>query len=109
MESRYDVGSGGLLAGCGYSGISGDAMALDSGIGLQLAIAQIRFAREYTLSLLDTIPEERWFEQPVGAASHVAWQVGHLAMAQYGLCLLDRKSTRLNSSHGALSRMPSFA
>jgi hypothetical protein len=87
MESRYDVGSGGLLAGCGYSGISGDAMALDSGIGLQLAIAQIRFAREYTLSLLDTIPEERWFEQPVGAASHVAWQVGHLAMAQYGLCL----------------------
>jgi len=55
--------------------------------GLQLAIEQIRFAREYTLSLLDTIPEPLWFEQPAGVPSCVAWQVGHLAMAQYGLCL----------------------
>lgn len=54
---------------------------------LTLAIAQIRFAREYTQSLLAEIPEEQWFLQPAGATTHVAWQVGHLAMAQYGLCL----------------------
>lgn len=62
-------------------------MGLETLQGLHLAIEQIRFAREYTLSLLDTIPEQRWFEQPAGVPSCVAWQVGHLAMAQYGLCL----------------------
>lgn len=62
-------------------------MGLETSSGLRLAIEQIRFAREYTRSLLDTIPEQLWFEQPAGAPSCVAWQVGHLAMAQYGLCL----------------------
>lgn len=54
---------------------------------LELAISQIRFAREYTLSLLDGIETTDWFRQPSEGVSHLAWQVGHLAMAQYGLCL----------------------
>lgn len=54
---------------------------------LELAISQIRFAREYTLSLLDGIEATDWFRQPAEGVSHLAWQVGHLAMAQYGLCL----------------------
>ncbi len=54
---------------------------------LQLAIDQIRFARDYTLTLIDETPAELWFEIPSGAPGHIAWQVGHLAMAQYGLCL----------------------
>lgn len=54
---------------------------------LELAISQIRFAREYTLTLLDGIESADWFRQPVEGVSHLAWQVGHLAMAQYGLCL----------------------
>ena len=54
---------------------------------LSLVISQIRFAREYTLSLLNDLSSEDWFRQPAGGVSHLAWQIGHLAMAQYVLCL----------------------
>jgi|SRR5262245_22524472 len=40
------------------------------------------FARGYTVELLDTIPMSEWFTMPVGCPSHIAWQVGHLAMAE---------------------------
>ncbi|MCA9058843.1 MAG: DinB family protein [Planctomycetaceae bacterium] len=54
---------------------------------LDLAIRQIQFARDYTRSLLVDVADDDWFRQPAGGVSHLAWQVGHLAMAQYGLCL----------------------
>jgi hypothetical protein len=54
---------------------------------LQLLIDQIAFARKYTLRLLDTIDPARWFWQPREGVTHVAWQVGHLAMANYRLGL----------------------
>lgn len=54
---------------------------------IQSARDQMAFARRYTLSLLDTIPFELWFHMPLPGTTHVAWQVGHLAMAQYRLCL----------------------
>jgi DinB superfamily len=56
-------------------------------MSLQLALQQIEFARGYTLSILAEIDESQWFVMPVGCPTHVAWQVGHLAMAEYGLCL----------------------
>jgi uncharacterized damage-inducible protein DinB len=49
---------------------------------LQWAIDQITFARKYTLQLLETIEPADWFRIPVGGVSHVAWQVGHLAMGE---------------------------
>lgn len=54
---------------------------------LELARQQIEFAREYTASLLQDIEDEQWFWRPAEGVTHVAWQIGHLAMAQYGLCL----------------------
>jgi uncharacterized damage-inducible protein DinB len=54
---------------------------------LHNALQQIRFARWYTTELVSDIPLERWFEMPAGAATHVAWQVGHLASAEYWLGL----------------------
>lgn len=54
---------------------------------LNFAISQIRFAREYTLTLLDGLDDADWFRLPTQGVSHIAWQLGHLAMAQYGLCL----------------------
>jgi len=54
---------------------------------LQLAIEQIRFARRYTLRLLDHTRDEDWCRIPPGGASHIVWQAGHLAFAQYGLAL----------------------
>jgi DinB superfamily len=49
-----------------------------------VALEQIQFARKYTTELLDTIPEDRWFETP-GGITHIAWQVWHLTSAQFAL------------------------
>jgi hypothetical protein len=54
---------------------------------LQFAIDQIVFARNYTLGLLDQTPMTEWFQIPPSGVSHVAWQVGHLAYAEYRLAL----------------------
>jgi DinB superfamily len=60
-------------------------------MSLELALKQIEFARSYTLSLLADIGPEEWFTMPPGCGTHVAWQMGHLAMAEYGLCLFRQR------------------
>lgn len=60
---------------------------MDSSSRLEVAIKQIEFARNYTHSLLKEISHDQWFRQPIEGVSHIAWQVGHLAMAEYGLCM----------------------
>ena len=50
-------------------------------------MTQIRFARAYTRSLIDATPRDRWFEIPPGMTTHVAWQIGHITVGQYGLLL----------------------
>lgn len=54
---------------------------------LQIAREKIAFAREYTLKLIDDIDDADWFRMPSEGVTHVAWQVGHLAMAEYRLAL----------------------
>lgn len=58
---------------------------------LQVAIDQIKWAREYVLELVADIPQERWFEITKGGISCVGWQLGHLAFAEYGLCLFQQR------------------
>ncbi len=53
----------------------------------ELARNQIAFARSYTITLLDSVGTDDWFRVPEGARTHIAWQVGHLTMAQYMLTL----------------------
>lgn len=50
-------------------------------------IENIRFAREYTLRLLHAVPAAEWFVMPPAGVSHIGWQVGHIAMAQFRLVL----------------------
>jgi hypothetical protein len=64
---------------------------METAAALQLAIEQVKFAREYTLSLLADIDDAEWFVMPTGANTHIAWQVGHLTMAEYGLCLFRQR------------------
>jgi hypothetical protein len=52
---------------------------------------QIEFARSYVLGTLADIEEADWFKMPAGCPTHLAWQVGHLAMAEYGLCLFRQR------------------
>ncbi|REJ70485.1 MAG: DinB family protein [Planctomycetota bacterium] len=54
---------------------------------LTLALDQIKSAREYTLTLIEDLEPEQWFRTPAGGVTHIAWQVGHLAMAEFRLCL----------------------
>lgn len=56
---------------------------------------QLSFARRYTANLLAHVPQEEWFRIPPAGVSHVAWQVGHLAIACYRLCL-ERLRGRLD-------------
>ena len=60
---------------------------MDDSTRLDIARQQIISARAYTESLLADLDPGCWFTQPAGASTHVAWQVGHLAMAQYRLAL----------------------
>ncbi len=61
---------------------------------VDLAREQIAAARRYTFTLLDDLDEEDWFRQPNEGLTHIAWQVGHLAMAEYGLCLFRIRGRR---------------
>lgn len=56
---------------------------------LDFALNQMEFARNYTNELLRHIHIDDWFRMPGEHVTHVAWQVGHLAMAEYRL-LLER-------------------
>jgi len=67
------------------------APAMQPSARLELARQQIEFARHYTLGLLENIDPTEWFVQPGGTTTHLAWQVGHLAMAEYGLCLFRQR------------------
>jgi hypothetical protein len=52
-----------------------------------MAIDRVHFARRYTSQFLQGLSAEEWFWCPREFATHIAWQVGHLAVAQYNLCL----------------------
>jgi hypothetical protein len=43
------------------------------------------------LGIVAEIDEADWFVMPAGCPTHVAWQVGHLAMAEYGLGLFRQR------------------
>lgn len=66
---------------------------------LQQALDQIAFARGYTLQLLETIAPEDWYRKPPAGVSHIAWQVGHLAMAEYRLTLERMRGRQPGDEH----------
>jgi uncharacterized damage-inducible protein DinB len=63
-------------------------------IHLEIAVKQIQFARSYMLGLLEGLPDSDWFTQPSEGITHIGWQVGHLAMAEYGLCMFRIRGRR---------------
>ncbi|MBL8888434.1 MAG: DinB family protein [Planctomycetaceae bacterium] len=67
---------------------------------IEVALNLLTSARTYLDSLLEGLSDEDWFWVPemanrTGAwepyCSHVAWQVGHIAMAEYGLMLFRQR------------------
>lgn len=59
--------------------------------GRNQAVAQMQWMRQYTLTLIETVPIDLWYVLAPGATTHFAWQVGHLAVAQYGLMLFRQR------------------
>jgi hypothetical protein len=53
---------------------------------LDLAVGQIAAARSYTAELLEQTRQADWFRQPA-SVTHIAWQVGHLTVAEYRMTL----------------------
>lgn len=62
------------------------------------AIGQLKFARGYLNGLLEHVEPSDWFRVPDGCVSHVAWQVGHIAVAQYGLVLFRQRGRAENDT-----------
>ncbi len=58
---------------------------------MQIAVRKIEFARNYTMTLLDGLNADDWFWMPDSYPTHIAWQVGHLAMSEYGLTLFQQR------------------
>ncbi len=56
---------------------------------LDIALKHIDFTRGYTNELLRHIHVDDWYRMPHEGVTHIAWQVGHLASAQYRL-LMER-------------------
>ena len=69
---------------------------------LDIAARHMLSAREYTMTMLQDLTEEDWFWTPAPQVSHIAWQVGHLAFAQYGL-MLFRQRGRQTEDAGLMS------
>jgi hypothetical protein len=55
---------------------------------LQIALDQLDIARRYTKALLEGLTPDEWFWHPSGLTTHIAWQVAHISIAQYALCLM---------------------
>lgn len=53
----------------------------------QSIVNDLRRTRLYTLDLIGHIADRDWFRQPAEGITHVGWQVGHLAVTQYGLVM----------------------
>lgn len=63
---------------------------------LLTVVKSMEFARRYTHSLLEDLDKDDWYWTPESDSnqefvSHIAWQAGHIAMAQYGLTLFRQR------------------
>lgn len=61
---------------------------------LDIVREQITKAREYTLRLLEATPPTQWFIMPAAGISHIGWQAGHLAVAEFRLTLERIRGSR---------------
>jgi hypothetical protein len=55
------------------------------------ALLQQQWTRQYMLKLVESIPKELWYVIPAGMTTNLAWQIGHLAVSQYGLMLFRQR------------------
>ncbi|MFO0942703.1 MAG: DinB family protein [Pirellulales bacterium] len=68
------------------------------------ALNQHQWARQYAMQLISSVPNDLWYKIPEGMSTHLAWQVGHLAVSQYGLMLFRQRGR----AEGDVELMPGW-
>lgn len=56
-------------------------------IRVEGAIDKLKLARKYGSQFYENLSDDEWFWSPTGYTTHVAWQVGHMAVSEYNLCI----------------------
>jgi len=54
---------------------------------LQSTVARLEMAHRRVKEFTDDLTPDQWFWHPAEFTTHVAWQVGHIAVSEYNLCL----------------------
>ncbi len=68
---------------------------------LAIALRKIEFTRNYTMISLEGLSADDWFWVPENThdyVTHIAWQVGHIAMSEYGLTLFRQRGRKLEDA-----------
>lgn len=60
----------------------------------EFPLDELRAARVYSVRLIESFSNDDWFRMPANATTHLAWQVGHLAMAEFRLALVRIRGAR---------------
>lgn len=53
----------------------------------EYAIEHVQKSMEYVRELIDSFERNEWFRMPAEPVTHLAWQVGHIPIAEYALLL----------------------
>ena len=61
---------------------------------IDLLTEQFESVRRYTNMTLDGVEYQSWFHVPAGSPTHIAWQLGHMAVGAYGLGLAIPRGKR---------------
>lgn len=61
---------------------------------IESLLGQINLARGYTQSMFEGLEPEDWFRMAGDGVTHIAWQVGHLAVGEYYLGLIRIRGPR---------------
>ena len=54
---------------------------------VELALERMRGTRMFTEQFLDGLTDAEWFWSPPQYTTNIAWQVAHIAVSEYGLCI----------------------
>jgi len=61
---------------------------------LEYCIEQLHESRRYLMLVLDHTDREQWYTMPPAGVSHIAWQIGHLVVADWSLLMLKVRGKR---------------
>lgn len=63
-----------------------DVSPADHAARMLMIVERLKFARRATQNFLADLTPDQWYWSPPQYPTHIAWQVMHVAVAQYSLC-----------------------